>query len=305
MLQLATQVWTIRELMKTAIQHLRNHGIPEPRLSVELLLAHALRCQRIELYSRFNRRLAKEELARFRALYERRLAREPVQYIIGKEHFMGLSFQVDRRVLIPRPETETLVEQAMIRCQAFGDEQIISILDVGAGSGNIAVSLAKFVKRSVVTSIDTSEAALDVARQNARNHGVEEKVLFLHLDLFEPIDQLLRRRFHLLVSNPPYISTSEWEHLQPVVRDYEPREALCDGADGYELYRRLIEIAPYLLLDGGTLFLEVGDRMAFPVLSLMHDAGFFDLAVVRDLQGIERVVAGCCHIKVRNSVPIN
>jgi release factor glutamine methyltransferase len=305
MLQIATKHWTIRKLMKDAIRHLQSRDVPEPRLSVELLLSHALRCQRIELYTNVDKPLNKQELATFRSLYERRLASEPVQYIVGSAHFMGLPFVVDRRVLIPRPETETLVEQAMVRCNALDGEKMISILDVGSGSGNVAVSLAKFVKRCLVTSIDNSEQALDVARQNARDHGVEEKVIFQHLDAFEPVDQLLRRRFHLLVSNPPYISTLEWEMLQPEVRDYEPRESLCDGADGYELYRRLIELAPYLLLEGGTVLVEVGDRMAFTVLSMMQDAGFYDLGVVRDLQGMERVVVGSCHIKVRNPIPIN
>jgi release factor glutamine methyltransferase len=303
--QVATKHWTIRKLMKDAIRHLQSHNVPEPRLSVELLLSHALGCRRIELYTNFDQPLNKQELAAFRLLYERRLAREPVQYIIGSAHFMGLPFLVDRRVLIPRPDTETLVEQAIIRCRNLDGETILSILDVGTGSGNIAISLAKFVKRCVVTSIDSSEQALEVARQNARHHGVEEKVIFQHLDAFEPVDQLLRRRFHLLVSNPPYISAYEWETLQPEVRDYEPREALCDGADGYELYRRIIELAPYLLLEGGTVLVEVGDRMAFTVLSMMQDAGFFDLGVVRDLQGMERVIVGSCHMKVRNPVPIN
>lgn len=305
MLQTVTKRWTIRKLMKNAIRHLQTHDVPEPRLSVELLLSHALRCQRIELYTNSDRLLSKQELATFRSLYERRLAREPVQYIVGSAQFMGLRFVVDQRVLIPRPETETLVEQAMMYCDTLDREKIISILDVGSGSGNIAISLAKFVKRCLITSIDNSEPALEVARQNVREHGVEEKVIFQHLDAFEPVDQLLRRRFHLLVSNPPYISPLEWETLQPEVRNYEPREALCDGADGYELYRRLIELAPYLLLEGGAVLVEVGDRMAFTVLSMMHDAGFYNLGVVRDLQGMERVVVGSCHIKVRNPVPVN
>jgi release factor glutamine methyltransferase len=303
--QVATKHWTIRKLMKDAIRHLQSQNVSEPRLSVELLLSHALGCQRIELYTNFDRPLNKQELAAFRVLYERRLAREPVQYIVGSAHFMGLPFRVDRRVLIPRPETETLVEQAIVCCNTRDAEPMISILDVGTGSGNIAISLAKFVKRCVVTSIDSSEQALEVARQNARDHGVEEKVIFQHLDVFEPIDQLLRRRFHLLVSNPPYISMRDWETLQPEVRVYEPREALCDGADGYELYRRIIELAPYLLVEGGTVLVEVGDRMALTVLSMMQDAGFFGMGTVRDLQGMERVIVGSCHLKVRNAIPIN
>ncbi|MGH2569060.1 MAG: peptide chain release factor N(5)-glutamine methyltransferase, partial [Bacteroidota bacterium] len=292
MLQIATKAWNIRELMKKAIGHLQSKGFPEARLTVELLLSHALQCQRLELYTHFDKPLTKQELARFRELYERRLAFEPVQYIIGSVSFMGLQFQVDRRVLIPRPETETLVEQTMILCNTMEEEKVISLLEVGTGSGNIAVSIAKFVKKSIVTSIDISQEALEVARQNGREHGVEEKVFFQNMDVYEPIDQLLRRRFHILVSNPPYVSTIEWETLRPEVREYEPREATSDGADGYEVLRRLIELAPYVLIDGGTMLFEVGDDMALTVLSMMHEAGFFNLRVARDLQGMERVVSG-------------
>ena len=305
MLQSTSKIWKIRELMKQAIEYMQKKGFPEPRLNVELLLAYALQCQRIELYTNFDKPLAKHELARFRALVERRLAYEPVQYIIGSTNFMGLQFAVDRRVLIPRPETETLVEQVMIRCNALNEDKVISILEVGAGSGNIAVALAKFVKNCVVTSIDISTQALEVARQNAVSHGVEERVFFQHMDAFEPVDQLLLRRFDFLVSNPPYVSINEWEVLRPEVREFEPREATSDGADGYELFRRLIEIAPFVLNEGGKALFEVGDDMAFTVLSMMHEEGFFDLSAVRDLQGIERVVVGSCHTRVRNPISIN
>lgn len=305
MIQLTTKTWTIRELMKRAIEYLLNKEFPESRITVELLLAHALQCQRIELYTNFEKLITKQELSLFRELFERRLNNEPVQYIIGTTVFMGLPFVVDRRVLIPRPETETLVEQAMILCNKMAQEKVISILEIGTGSGNIAVSLAKFVKNSIVTTIDISEEALEVARRNVRSHGVEEKVFVQQMDIFEPVDQLLRRRFDLFISNPPYVSSVEWETLRPEVRDYEPRTATCDGSDGYELYRRMIEIAPFLLIDGGTAMFEVADQMAFTVLSMMQDAGFRDLSAARDLQGMERVVGGSCGIKVRNPISIN
>ena len=303
--RLTTRVWKLRELMKRAIEHLQKKGFPEPRLNVELLLAHALHCQRIELYTNFEKPLSAQEISEFRSLLKRRLAYEPVQYIIGSTNFMGLQFAVDRRVLIPRPETETLVEQTVFRCNALSDKKVISILEVGTGSGNVAVSLAKFVKNSIVTSIDNSPHALELARQNVLALGVEERVILELMDVYEPIDQLLRRRFDIIVSNPPYVSINEWELLRPEVRDYEPREATSDGADGYELYRRLIEIAPYVLHEGGTALFEVGDDMAFTVVSMMHEEGFYDLSAARDLQGMERVVIGSCHMRVRNLVPVN
>ncbi len=291
--------------MKQAIDYLQKKDFPEPRLNVELLLAHALHCQRIELYTNVDKPLSTEEIAAFRALLKRRLAFEPVQYILGSAHFMGLQFAVDRRVLIPRPETETLVEQAVFRCNTLTENNMISVLEIGTGSGNVAVSIAKFVKSSIVTSIDNSAQALEVARQNVVNHGVEERVILQHMDVYEPVDQLLRRRFDIIVSNPPYVSINEWEFLRPEVRDYEPREATSDGADGYELYRRLIEIAPYVLNEGGTALFEVGDDMAFTVLSMMHEGGFYDLSSAHDLQGMERVVVGSCRARVRNLVPVN
>ncbi|HEY4613752.1 MAG TPA: peptide chain release factor N(5)-glutamine methyltransferase [Bacteroidota bacterium] len=301
----SAKAWRVRALMKQAIDYLQKRGIPEPRLNVELLLAHALQCRRIELYTNVERLLTKQELTLFRSLFERRLAFEPVQYIIGSTNFMGLQFMVDRRVLIPRPETETLVEQVMMRCNALQEKNVISLLEIGAGSGNIAVSIAKFVRNAVVTSIDSSAQALEVARQNALAHGVEEKVFFQHMDVYEPVDQLVRRRFEFLVSNPPYVSINEWEVLRPEVRDYEPRDATSDGADGYEFFRRLIELAPYVLQEGGMALFEVGDNMAFTVLSMMQEAGFYDLVAARDLQGMERVVIGLCHARVQNPVPVN
>ncbi len=305
MIQLTTKTWTIRELMKRAIEYLQNKEFPESRITVEFLLAHALQCQRIELYTNFEKPITKQELSVFRQLFERRLNNEPVHYIIGTAVFMGLPFVVDRRVLIPRPETETLVEQAMIVCNAMAQERVVSILEIGTGSGNVAVSLSKFLKNSIVTTIDISEEALEVARQNVRSHGVEERVLVQQMDVFEPVDQLFRRRFDLLISNPPYVSSVEWETLRPEVREYEPRLATCDGSDGYELYRRMIEIAPYVLNDGGTVMFEVGDQMALTVLSMMQDAGLSDFSVARDLQGMERVVSGSCNARVRNPISVN
>ncbi len=291
--------------MKFAIDHLERKGIEDARLNVELLLAHALGCQRIQLYANFDKPVSKEELKNFRSVYERRLNREPVQYIIGSTSFMGLQFKVDSRVLIPRPETETLVEQTMMRCRNLSDRRSLSIIEIGTGSGNIAVSLAKYVKNSSVTSIDNSKQALDLAAANAVSLGVDSRIVFHEMDVFEPLDQLLLKRFDILVSNPPYVPKDEWEQLQMEVRRFEPTAAVTDGKDGFEFYKRLIELAPYLLTDWGTVLFEIGYGQSKSVLALMEGAGFSDVSVVADLQSIPRVVAGTCRSRARNLVVSN
>ncbi|MEX2117570.1 MAG: peptide chain release factor N(5)-glutamine methyltransferase, partial [Bacteroidota bacterium] len=229
MLQQDTKVWTVKELMKVSIDLLQKKGFEETRLNVELLLAHALKCQRIQLYTSFDKPLSKEEINQFRRLVERRLNREPLQYIVGSAGFMGLQFRVDQRVLIPRPETETLVEQVMLLCNTAENAKSRSILEIGTGSGNIAIALAKFVRHAKVTSIDISPQAIEVAELNAKVHEVEAKVDFRVLDVFEPVDQLLLKRFDLVVSNPPYGSQEEWEQFQLEIKKYEPRMATTDG----------------------------------------------------------------------------
>lgn len=304
MLQQETKVWTVRELMKISIDLLEKKGFDETRLTVELLLSHALHFQRIQLYTNFDKPLAKDELADFRRLLERRLNREPVQYIVGAAHFMGLPFRVDRRVLIPRPETETLVEQVMLLFQQANNNPV-SVLEIGTGSGNIAVALAKFLKNVSVTSIDVSSEALEVAALNAKVHEVDGLIAFERMDVFEPVDQLLRKRFDIFVSNPPYVSMAEWEQLQQEVRNYEPKHATSDGKDGFVFFRRLVELAPYVLRDEGRVVVEVGFGQADTVKTMMEEAGFFQVAVVPDLQSIPRVVMGGCHSKARNSTPLN
>jgi len=305
MLQQETKVWTVREIMRVALDLLQKKGIEEARLNVELLLAQALKCQRIQLYTNFDKPLTKEETKEFRRFMERRLNREPLQYIVGAAGFMGLQFRVDSRVLIPRPETETLVEQVMLLCNAKSGEKPVSILEVGTGSGNIAIALAKYVKQLLVTSIDVSPVALEVAELNAKVHEVSDRIEFKHLDVFEPVDQILLKRFDLLVSNPPYVSQEDYEHLQQEVRRYEPRVATTDGRDGFEYHRRLAELAPFLLAEGGSLAVEVGYGQAERVRQLLEEAGFYHLYIVPDLQSIPRVVIGSCHATTRNPGPMN
>jgi release factor glutamine methyltransferase len=291
-LQQDVQSWTIRDLMKFSINYLQRHGFDEARLTVELLLSHALECQRIELYTHFEKPLSKEELKRFRACFERRLAHEPVQYIVGATSFMGLHFVLDRRVFIPRPETETLVEQVMMTCNQRKPNESTSILEVGTGSGNIAVALVKLLRGVHVTTIDRSSEALDVARANAAAHGVAEKITFVEGDVFGAIETAFSSPFDVVASNPPYVSALEWNELDPEVRQFEPQTAVSDMEDGYKFYRRLADLAAVLLRREGSMVVEVGAGQAESVTRILAEVGFGNLQVARDLQDIPRIVFG-------------
>ena len=281
---------TVRSLMRTAITRLQEHGIDEARLTVELLLAHALHCQRIALYTESDRQLQESEVRAFDELFGRRVQHEPLQYIVGSTSFMGLQFRVDPRVLIPRPETETLVEQVMIDLNGLEESASPRVLDIGTGCGNIAVTLAKFVRKAAVTALEHSAEALEVARLNARVHGLESQVRFVFADLFAPLEDLLTERFTHIVSNPPYGSIDEWETLEPEVRDFEPRQAVSDGADGYRFHKRIAELAPALLSENGKVYLEVGWGQADEVRRILTAHGAVQNDVVADLQGVPRVV---------------
>ncbi len=240
MLKKGTTSWNVRSLMRFAIDFLQEKGIEEARRNAELLMAHALKCPRIDLYTNPSKVISKKEFAFYKGFLERRINREPLQYIIGTANFMGLLLRVDRRVLIPRPETESLVEQTMLLCGSMDQKKPIPILDIGTGSGNIPIALAKYVKHCEVTSIDVSDDVLEIARFNALLHEVADRIDFRRLSVFEPIDQILLRRFAILVSNPPYVSSREWEDLQMEIRRFEPKEAVSDGKDGFEFHRRII-----------------------------------------------------------------
>lgn len=289
-----TQVWSIRELMKFSIDHLQRHGFDEARLTVELLLASALHRQRIELYTHFDQPLTKEELKAFRTLFERRLHHEPVQYIVGSTSFMGLQFQVDARAFIPRPETETLVEQTMLVCSKKPEKDPISILEIGTGSGNIAVSLAKLVRDVRVTTIDTNNAALELARSNASVRDCADRIVFQELSLFDELAEILPHPFDVLVSNPPYVSEEEWSHLAPEICEFEPKGAVTDSKDGYVFYRRIARIAPELVRKNGWVLVEVGQGQAENVKAIFSEGGVGKITVIPDLQEIPRVVMGMC-----------
>ena len=228
-------------------------------------------------------RLAPDAAARLRALVKRRLAGEPIQYITGETEFYGLSLRVNRDVLIPRPETEHLVENAIALAADFARPRIV---DVGAGSGAIAVALVRKLPTAQMTATEISASALKVARENAERNGVADCIRFLEGDLLAPV---AGEAFDLVVSNPPYVPEGDRNTLSVEVRDYEPAQAFFAGSDGLEVYRRLIPAAFDALLPGGFLVLEIGYGQQEPVRALLTDAGFNDVAFTRDLKGIPRV----------------
>ena len=275
-------IWTIRRVLEWTKGYLAEKGVENARLEAEWLLAAATGHDRVGLYVNYDQPLTEGELAACRGMVVRRARREPLQYILGSQEFYGLDFVVTPAVLIPRHDTEVLVEEAMKRAAANA-----RILDIGAGSGCIAVALAKHLPQAEVFGVEQSAEALAVARENASRLGV--RVTLCAGSLFEPFSDA---RFDLIVSNPPYIPTAELATLQPEVRDHEPHGALDGGVDGLDYYRRIVAAAPSHLSAGGWLLVEVGHDQAQDVLAMFASAGITATFTARDPAGIERVVGG-------------
>jgi release factor glutamine methyltransferase len=246
---------SILEVIQRSTDFLAKKGVSSPRLQVELLLAHALSMPRMKLYLNFERPLSASELDAIRGLIQRRGQREPLQYIVGSTSFCGLEMALDRRVLIPRPETELLAERAWKFLQNYPAPPVS--LDLCTGSGCLAIALARNVPSAEVHATDVSAEALEVARGNARNHGVSDRIHWHRGDLLAAVP--VEARFDLIVSNPPYVPSARIETLQPEVREHEPRGALDGGADGLDFYRRLAAQAHPFLRPGGRVMVELDD----------------------------------------------
>ena len=257
------------------------------RADAELLLLHLLCKNRAWLMAHRDDELAEDKAAQYIERIERRSTGEPIQYIFGETEFYGLPFQVTRDVLIPRPETEHLVEHVLKLAGRFTEPRIV---DVGVGSGAIAVTLAAKLPDAHVTAIDLSGPALLIARKNAELNRVAEKIRFLRGDLLSPVAE---ERFEIVVSNPPYVPSVDLATLSVEVRDYEPELALFAGDDGLEVYRRLIPAALEVLTPGGFVALEIGSDQSPAIAALLGDAGFEQIEFLPDLQGILRVACGC------------
>jgi len=273
---------TVADVLRRSTEYLKRKGVPSPRVDAEHLLAKALGLSRLELYTQYDRPLADDELAASRVLIERRGRREPLAYVLGEWGFRRLNLKVDRRALIPRPETEVVVE----RCLALlEDVERPEVLDVGTGSGAIALALADEHPRAHVTAIDVSADALALAHENLVLTGLGPQVELRRHDL---TDGLPEGPFDLVVSNPPYVEPEEIDTLEPEVRDWEPREALV----GHGVTQAIARGARDVLGQGGRLVLEVADGTAEAVCGLIAGLGFRDVRPTSDLAGRDRVVEG-------------
>jgi release factor glutamine methyltransferase len=278
---------TISEALKEAGERLRAASAPDDLLDAQTLLAEALGKDRTYLIINFNLQLSEDLLSKFRAMINRRAAGEPLQYITGRQEFFGLDFEVNRDVLIPRPETELIVEEAIRIVQQDGIGRPV-IVDVGAGSGCMAVALARELCDARVVASDISEAALRVARRNAARHGLGDRVGFVASDL---LDAFTEEDFaDFILSNPPYVSEEEMPSLQREVRDWEPRLALTDSNDGLSLYRRLLKDAPARLKPGGHLICEMGYMQSERISTMVDHQVWGAGRLLDDLQGIPRTI---------------
>lgn len=281
------KAWAVLDVVRWTTDRFTRHGIESARLDAELLAAHAFGLKRIELYTQFDKPLAEAELAKYRELVRRRLAGEPVAYLLGHREFWSLDLLVDARVLVPRPDTETLVEEALDRLRAWPAETALRLADVATGSGAVALVMAKEQPAAQVFATDVSPDALAVATANAIRLNL--KVTFARGHLAGPLGP--HAPFQLITANLPYIPSAEIPGLSAEVRS-EPMLALDGGADGLDLVRELVGQAGPLLVAGGCLALEIGAGQSNMVVDLLRAHGFNDVRTRRDLGGIERVVSG-------------
>jgi release factor glutamine methyltransferase len=283
------EAWTPIRLTRWSGEYLREKGVENGRLEAELLLARVLNVGRLDLYLQFDRPLETGELGAFKQLLRRRAAREPLQYVLGKTPFRQIDLRTDGRALIPRPETEILVGEVLD--WATHQNPPLTALDVGTGSGAIALSLLKEGPFDRVVGTDPSQDALELARENAVAEGLTEKIGLREGSLFDPLVE--GEVFDVIVSNPPYVPVGEGDSLQPEIREWEPTEALFAGPEGMDVLLPLVRGAPDFLRKGGLFAAEVGDDQGLRVSRAMKDTGAYrDVSIRPDLAGRDRVVLG-------------
>jgi release factor glutamine methyltransferase len=281
------EIWTIQKVLNWTLPYFEKHQVSESRLSAELLLSHVLKCKRLDLYLQFDRILTGPELKEYRSFIERRIIHEPVAYILGEKEFMGLNFKLTPAVLIPRPETEILVESALAEIKGH-QEKSARVLDVGTGSGAIAISVAHYCRECQVTAIDISPAAIEVARQNSEHLGVD-KVEFLVLDALDlPVNK--DEKYDFVLVNPPYIAEKDRKELHPQITHYEPAVALFSGENGLQFYSVFIPKIPLIIKKDGWIFMEIGYDQKEQINILLKESNFSGIEFIPDYQKIERIV---------------
>jgi release factor glutamine methyltransferase len=288
----ADAAWTVRRILEWTTGYFTRKDVDAPRLSAELLLSHVLAAPRIKLYTEYERPLSDKELTQMRTLVQRAAEDEPIAYLTGRAHFFNLEFEVTRDVLIPRPDTETLVENVLQTVRHQPGLESPRVIDLCTGSGCIAAAIAHHLTTATVLATDISPHAVAVARKNVERLGLSERVVVEEGDLFAPLAHMVDAQpFNLNVSNPPYIRTSQIPELDRSVRDYEPVQALDGGIDGLMLHRRILDEAPARLVPGGRVYLEIqfdqGDLAQ--EIARRHDA-LEDVRVLKDFGGRDRVL---------------
>jgi release factor glutamine methyltransferase len=279
---------TILESIKLSTLYLSRKGIESPRANAEMLLADIIGCKRLELYLSFERPLSKAELNEYRVHIKRRGNFEPLQYITSKVEFYGLELKVNPSVLIPRPETELLVENIL---KQYIKDQKQLILDIGCGSGNISIALAVNLPEAEILATDISDDALKLARENSVKHNVPERIKFINHDILKnnlenfPV-------FDAIVSNPPYVSKENFHSLQKEIREFEPASAVTDYRDGYSFFREIAAKAPAMLKENGKLFFEMAQGQSSEVQNIMNKNNFSDIMAIKDYQNIDRIIYG-------------
>lgn len=279
---------TVGGVLNAATTYLAGKGVAEPELVCSHLLSCLLNCKHLELHLHSEKTLGDKRLAAMRRGVTRAANGEPVQYIVGHWDLMGNRLKVDRRALIPRPETEILV-QRVLDCEAIWNEEAPVIADVGTGSGCIVISLALTRPNAVYVALDPSSEALELAKENAEALGVGDRISFAPAELPDAVEP---ESLTAIVANLPYIPTSDYEQLAPVVRDFEPRSALDGGEDGLDVIRSVVQDATMALKSGGRVFLEIGASQGDAVKALLEAEGFSDITVLADLASRDRVVEG-------------
>jgi len=277
---------TIHDILNEATHNFETVEIPSARLDAEVLLSFCMNCDRLDFYKNPDMPISETKLSAFRNLIARRLQWEPVAYITGRKEFWSFTLEVNNSVLIPRPDTEIIVEEALNICRKI-DSPEIKILDIGTGSGAIAIALALEITGAKVVATDISEAALNLAQKNAVTLGLKDKIDFRQGNLFESVEGL----FDIIVCNPPYISAKDYEKLPAGVKDYEPREALWAGKSGLEFYEKFTYQAAGFLQKNGWLLLEIGAKQEAGVRGIMEATGFYDsIEMSTDYAGLPRVI---------------
>ncbi|UJS16025.1 MAG: peptide chain release factor N(5)-glutamine methyltransferase [Candidatus Jettenia sp.] len=283
---------TISNLVYWASSVLQKYSIDSPRLDAEVILSHLLGCSRVNLYAHPDKSVDNAIAINYKKDIQRRAQRIPVQYITNHAEFMSMDFYVDERVLIPRPETELLVEAIIKKSQILAKKHELVIVDIGVGSGNIAITLAAKIDNAKIFAIDISPDALAVAKINAQRHQVSDRITFLQGDIYKPLERYgLKLNVDFIVSNPPYVADDEFPVLQKEV-SFEPYQALVSGQDGLHMFKRVIADAITWLKPEGFIIFEVGERQAQEVARLLEDTGYFKRPeLIRDYQHIYRIVA--------------